>query len=164
MVWLQLPLIANWGIRSFTNIFKDQTVHPILLSTCRSVNQINCQLRKNIQSHLTQIPITHICSNIITIGQVAAALQCSAHQFCLLPGHPSPLRWNFGNLVFFVFSRDNPQYLVSFLFSQDIFNILSGLSGCWALPARYHCSMYWPRAKPDNCSKASEYSLDFMRS
>ena len=133
MVCLQLPLIASWGIRSFTNIFKDQTVHPILLSICRSVDQINCQLRKNIQSQLTQIPITHICSNIITIGQVAAALQCSAHQFSLLPGHPSPLRWNFGNLVFFVFSRDNPQYLVSFLF----FKI--SLTSCqdWVVAGRY---------------------------
>ena len=133
MVCLQLPLIANWGIRSFTNIFKDQTVHPILLTICRSVDQINCQLRKNIQSHLTQIPITHICSNIITIGQVAAALQCSAHQFCLLPGHPSPLRWNFGNLVFFVFL----EIILNILF--PFFFLKISLTSCqdWVVAWRY---------------------------
>ena len=61
---------------------------------------------KNIRSHLTHVPITPICSNIFTIGQVAAALRCSAHQFSLLPGHPSPLRWNFVNLVFSVFALE----------------------------------------------------------
>ena len=134
MVCLQLPLIANWGIRSFTNIFKDQTVHPILLSICRSVDQISCQLRKSIKSHLTQIPITHICSNIITIGQVAAALQCSAHQFCLLPGHPSPLRWNFGNLVFFIFFLE---IILNILF--PFFFLKISLTSCqdWVVAGRY---------------------------